>query len=224
MHADTAAEQLKAEFQFTLSKFAHEIRNPIALISSELQLMVSSHPELTKYSQWDDLMGNLEYVKELLNELSDYNNAGNLSLESVNPGEFLSDVISCEKSILEYLGITLKTDIPAHCKPVFIDRIKMRQALLNLLRNARESIQCPHGNISVRLTNTDQGICISINDNGCGMTQKQLENIFSPFVTYKSGGTGLGLAITRQIIEAHGGHIEANSTPGQGSTFLIFLG
>lgn len=224
MQADTTTEQIKKEFQFTLSKFAHEIRNPVALISSELQLMASSHPELTEYTQWDDLMGNLDYIKELLNDFSDYNNAGKLSLTSVNPAEFLTGVLSCEKSILEYLGIKLETDIPTHCKPLLIDRVKMRQALLNLLRNARESIEHPHGKISVRLKNTSHGICISIQDNGCGMTQKQLDTIFSPFVTYKSGGTGLGLAITRQIIEAHSGHIEVTSSPDHGSTFLIFLG
>lgn len=224
MQADTTTEQLKKEFQLTLSKFAHEIRNPVALISSELQLMASSHPELMEYTQWDDLIDNLEYVKELLNELSEYNNAEKLSLTPVDPGKFLTDVLSCEKSILDYLGITLKTDIPLHCKPILIDRIKMRQALLNLIRNARESIERPHGKIYVRLKNTEHGICISIQDNGCGMTSEQLRNIFNPFVTYKSGGTGLGLAITRQIIEAHNGHIEAASTPCQGSTFQIFLG
>lgn len=224
MQADTTTEQLKKDFQLILSKFAHEIRNPIALINSELQLMASAHPELTEYSQWDDLIDNLEYIKELLNELSEYNNAEKLSLEPVDPGKFLSDVLSCEKSILDYLGITLKTDIPPHCSPILIDRIKMRQALLNLIRNARESIGCPHGKITVCLKNTKQGIYISIQDNGCGMTSEQLNNIFNPFVTYKDKGTGLGLSITRQIIEAHNGHIEVTSTPGQGSTFLIFLG
>ena len=222
--ADTTAEQLKNEFQLTLSKFAHEIRNPLALINSELQLMVSSHPELADYSQWDDLIDNLEYIKELLNEFSDYNNAGKLSLCTVNPGEFLISILSCEKTTLDYLGITLKTDISDNPKQLLLDRIKMRQALLNLLRNARESITHSNGQITVRLENTASGICISVEDNGCGMTQKQLNNIFSPFVTSKATGTGLGLAITEQIIKAHGGYIEADSRQGQGSVFKIFLG
>lgn len=224
MQANTTAEQITNEFQLTLSKFAHEIRNPIALINSELQLLASSHPELAGYTQWDDLMDNLDYVKELLNEFSSYNNAGRLSLQPVNPGEFLRGILSCEKPVLDYLGISLKTDISDSPPQLPIDRIKMRQALLNLLRNARESISHADGQITVCLKNTDNYTCISIKDNGCGMTQEQLKNIFSPFVTSKSTGTGLGLAITEQIIKAHGGYINVTSCPDQGSTFEIILG
>lgn len=224
MQANTIAEQEKNNFQLTLSKFAHEIRNPLALINSELQLMVSSHPELTDDPNWDDLMDNLEYVKELLNQFSDYNNAQKLSLQPVDPGEFLRTVLSSERTTLDYLGIALKTDISDSQKALPLDRIKMRQALLNILRNASEAITHPGGQITVRLKNAKQGICLSIADNGCGMTQEQMNHIFSPFVTSKTTGTGLGLAITRQIIRAHGGRIEVTSQPHQGSVFKIFLG
>lgn len=224
MQANTTAEQLKNEIQITLSKFAHEIRNPLALISSELQLMASSHPELGNDPQWEDLQDNLDYVKELLNEFSNYNNAGKLSLQSVAPDEFLRSVLSSEKTTLDYLGIALETDITDNARPLPMDRIKMRQALLNLLRNASEAITHRHGLIRVGLENTEHGICISIEDNGCGMTQEQMNHIFSPFVTSKPTGTGLGLAITQQIIQAHGGRIEVTSRPDQGSLFKLFLG
>lgn len=145
MQAETATAQLKKEFQFTLSKLSHEIRNPIALINSELQLMASSHPELCSYQQWDSLMDNLEYIRELLNELSDFSHAGTISPVPVNPKEFLSTVLSCEKNTLEYLGITLETHLEDISFPIFLDRVKMRQALLNLIRNASESIEHPKG-------------------------------------------------------------------------------
>ena len=63
----------------TLSKFTHEIRNPVALIQSELQMLASAHPELNSYDGWYGIMENLEYIRELLNELSRYNNAEHLS-------------------------------------------------------------------------------------------------------------------------------------------------
>ena len=62
-------KQSEKDFRFLLSRLSHEIRNPVTLINSELQLMASSHPELCSYRQWDSLMDNLEYVKELLKEL-----------------------------------------------------------------------------------------------------------------------------------------------------------
>ena len=79
MQTESTAEQLKKEFQMTLSKLGHEIRNPIALIVSELQLMASSHPEICTWQGWDSLTDNLDYVRELLNQISDFSHAGTIS-------------------------------------------------------------------------------------------------------------------------------------------------
>ena len=216
-------DQLKKEFSFTLSRLSHEIRNPVSLISSELQLMASSYPELCSCRQWDSLMDNLEYVKELLNEFSDFSHAGTVHPVSMDPCEFLNTILSCEKPTLDYLGITLETHIEDISASVFLDRIKMRQVIFNLIRNSCEAIDHPDGKITVSLFSTESGICISIQDNGCGMTNEQLQNIFRPFITYKSGGTGLGLAVTAEIIAAHHGQLKVSSVPGQGSVFYIYL-
>lgn len=224
MKADTTAEQLKKEFQFTLSRFSHEIRNPIALISSELQLVADSHPELAGSDGWEDIMDNLDYVTELLNELSSYNNASRISLTDTDMKAYLEQVLSTVRPTLNYLGITLETDLSCALPVLPIDRVKLRQALLNLLRNAQESISHPGGRIRFCASPYQNGICICIQDNGCGISREQLANIFTPFVTFKPAGTGLGLAVTKQIIEAHKGHIEVESVLYQGSTFRIFLG
>ena len=75
-------EQQKKEFQSTLSMFSHEIRNPLALITSELQMLSDHHPQLCLDEHWDNIMENLNYIRELLDELSRYQNAGHLSLVS----------------------------------------------------------------------------------------------------------------------------------------------
>lgn len=224
MQANTTAQQQEKNFQFTLSKLSHELRNPLALINSELQLMVSSHPEIAAYDGWDNIMDSLEYVKELLNELSDYNNSGKLTLLPTDLYPFLCTVLASVRPTLEYLGISLKADISSHLPTFPLDSVKMRQALLNLLRNAQESISHPRGEIMVQAQVLSNGICITIQDNGCGITPTQLQDIFTPFTTFKPGGTGLGLPITQQIIKAHGGHLEINSVPGQGTEVRIFLG
>ena len=165
----------------------------------------------------------LEDVKELLKELSDFSHAQTVTLVPVNPAEFLTTVLSCQKNTLDYLGIRLEIHVEHTSSPVFLDRIKMRQVIFNLIKNSCEAIDQPGGKIIVNLTPADSGICICIKDNGCGMTHKQTENIFHPFITYKPEGTGLGLAVTAEIISAHHGQIRVSSTPGQGSAFYIYL-
>lgn len=217
-------KQQKQEFHFTLSKFSHEIRNPLALISSELQMMAGSHPEVRDFSEWNDILDNIDHIRCLLDELSGYQNAERLSLTETDFILCLDSILNSFRPALDYLGITLKTCIPCSHPPLNLDQTKIRQAFLNLLRNAQESIQNPHtGVIQVTASAVPGGFSVSIRDNGCGMTASQMEKIFCPFVTYKPGGTGLGLAVTRQIIEAHHGTLTVTSTPGKGSCFTVFL-
>ena len=216
-------KQSEKDFRFLLSRLSHEIRNPVTLINSELQLMASSHPELCSYRQWDSLMDNLDYVKELLNELSDFSHSQTVNLVPTDPKEFLTTILSCEKTMLDYLGITLEIHIEDAYPQILLDRIKMRQAIFNLIRNSCEAISYPGGKITVGLRKINDRICISIKDNGCGMTETQTANIFQPFVTYKSEGTGLGLAVTSEIMAAHHGQIKVTSTPKQGTTFSLYL-
>lgn len=186
-------------------------------------MMASSHPDVTDYENWDDIMDNLDYVKELLNELSSYNNAGRISPKPTNIKLYLENILASVRPTLDYLNIHLETEFSPFLPELSIDRIKLRQALLNLLRNAQEAISRPDGKILLRAEPWEKGICISVSDNGCGIPPSEKNNIFNPFVTFKKNGTGLGLAVTRQIIEAHNGHIETDSQPGHGSTFRIFL-
>ena len=155
-------------------------------------------------------MDNLSYVRELLDELSAFNNAGRVKPEATDTGMYLKTVLSSVKPTLDYLDIRLVTDIPNDLPTLMLDRIQIRQMLLNLLKNAAFTEK--------------SGICINIQDNGCGISKEQLASIFQPFFTTKENGTGLGLAISRQVAEAHHGSISIESTPGQGTVFHIFLG
>ena len=247
---DDTVNELKKDFHYTLSKFSHEIRNPLTLINSGLQMIASAHPEVEVYEHWDDVMDNLSYVRELLDELSAFNNAGRVKPEATDTGMYLKTVLSSVKPTLDYLDIRLVTDIPNDLPTLMLDRIQIRQMLLNLLKNAWEAVPVPGGQISVTAFTEKSGICfahgfrnkefpwqiniqiycteecweVQIQDNGCGISKEQLASIFQPFFTTKENGTGLGLAISRQVAEAHHGSISIESTPGQGTVFHIFLG
>lgn len=215
--------QTKKEFQSMLSTFSHEIRNPLALITSEMQMLSDSQPQLCFNEHWDNIMENLNYIRELLDELSRYQNAGHISLVQTDLSIYLDRITSSFRPALDYLGISFETDIPRDLPQISLDQTKIRQALFNLLRNAQEAIQHAHGKIQIAASAVSDGIQITVHDNGCGMTAQQTEQIFFPFVTYKPGGTGLGLAVTRQIIKAHHGTLRVESVPGEGTTFYILL-
>ena len=211
------------DFHFIMSRVSHEIRNPVALIGSELQMIEATHPEVTGYDYWNDILDNLDYIKQLLNDLSDYNNAGRLTLKKTSMTDYLNSVLSSTIPTFHYLGIALELHIAPNLPEIPVDQAKMKQALLNLLRNAAESITFPNGKVTFHASCSAGKLFISVEDNGCGISPEQLPEIFIPFKTFKPEGTGLGLAITRQIIEAHNGSIKVSSSTGQGTSFQITL-
>lgn len=217
--------QKNIEFSMALSRFTHEIRNPLSLVVSELQLLSDLHPEITDYKDWDVILDNLSYMENLLQAFSSYGTAGQISKTPTALREYLLNLIRSVHPTLDYLKISLKTEIPESLPVIYLDQFKLRQTFLNLIRNAQEAVSPENGQITIACQKiTDASICLSITDNGCGMSEEQMANIFTPFVSYRSDGTGLGLPISRQIIEAHGGNIEVESSPGHGTCFRIFLG
>jgi len=104
--------QTKKEFQSMLSTFSHEIRNPLALITSEMQMLSDSQPQLCFNEHWDNIMENLNYIRELLDELSRYQNAGHITLVQTNLSICLDRITSSFRPALDYLGISFETDIP----------------------------------------------------------------------------------------------------------------
>lgn len=221
---DTTVSKLKNDFHYTLSKFSHELRNPLTLINSGLQMIASAHPEVKEYEHWDDVMDNLDYVKELLDELSAFNNAGHIKRENIDTCSYLRTILSSIKPTLDYLEITLETDIPDSLPSMALDRIRVRQMLLNLLKNAWEAVPIPGGKISFSVIPENSGIRIDIQITDVESQKNSRLRYFSHFLQPKNPGTGLGLAVSKQIAQAHSGDITLESAPGQGTVFHIFLG
>ena len=188
-------------------------------------MITSAHPEVEDYEHWDDVMDNLSYVRELLDELSAFNNAGRVKPEATDTGMYLKTVLSSVKPTLDYLDIRLVTDIPNDLPTLMLDRIQIRQMLLNLLKNAWEAVPVPGGQISVTAFTEKSGICINIQDNGCGIAKDKQEIIFKRFEQADNSdlarrqGTGLGLAISNRLVHMMDSEIELQSELGKGSIF-----
>lgn len=213
-------QQMETEHRFALSRISHEIRNPVTLINSSLQIIEQEHPEVQDFAFWKDMKEDLTYLRSLLDELSSYNNSDTLSLSAIPIQEWLENLIP---------KITLLTDqkqVQFHCSiapdlPVIqADSIKLRQVLLNLIRNSLEA-----GCSSLELSASMEGknLNISVRDDGCGIPIEYLDTLFQPFVTHKAGGTGLGLALSRRILNAHGGQLLLSSSNSSGTCFMVLL-
>ena len=207
---------------FTVSKITHEIRNPLTLINSSLQLIESMHPEVKEFQFWSQTLEDMAFVSQLLDDLAAYSDKRRFFMCEVD----LKEVIhSLEESLKPYVVMNKKhfsVHMPAQLPLVFGNPVKLKQAFLNLLKNAFESTG-ENGCVSLSIRKYLDRIIIRITDDGCGMSQETIETLFTPFSSQKPYGTGLGLAITQKIIHAHYGEIEVSSTLGRGTTFTITL-
>lgn len=210
------------DFNYLLSKISHELRNPLALAYSTLQLIETQHPETKDFKYWSELRDDIEYTIQLLQEFSSFNNSEHLHKTEFSSYEFLSKIcLSFAASIVDE-DITFSSKLPSPLPTISADKVKLQEVILNLLKNATEAIS-DHGSINLHAFVESHILNIQISDTGCGIPGEYLESLFDPFVTYKPEGTGLGLAISKQIIEAHGGNIFVDTVLGEGTTFTITL-
>lgn len=218
--------RLLESHRMQISAISHEIRNPLSLVYSSLQLIESGHPEVHQFRHWDEMRQDIEYMTQLLEELSSYNNGERLTLTDTGMSSFLrtlalSFAASLIDTDIEFISL-VGPDLPV----LPIDTIKFRQLLLNLLANAKDALLASnHSVLTLTLSAKvkDQSLIITITDTGCGIAPEDMDTLFEPFVTHKQGGTGLGLAIARRVIRAHHGTIHAASESGKGSVFTITL-
>lgn len=219
--------QTPEEFQTLLSAISHEIRNPVTLINSYLQLIEQTHPEICSCQYWDTVRQEMTHLRALLEDISSYQNVSRLHTEPTDMTAYLTGYAASLKPLLaQNASVAFSADIARKLPVLPADPIRLRQVLDNLVRNALEALAQKSDDSTRRLSllasmNGD-ALCILICDNGCGINLEYLDTLFDPFVTHKQNGTGLGLAICRQITEAHGGTLSCLSC-GQPTVFEVRL-
>lgn len=218
----TLYQELQAQHQFTLSQISHEIRNPVALINSFLQLLETHHPELSQDYCWDKIMENMDFLKALLNEFSTFNNSGKLRMQQLELTPLFREIITSVRPSCQKQNISIALEVASSIPPVYADKTKIQQLILNLLRNSMEAINT-QGSIICTLKSDGKNVHISVKDTGEGIPDDYRSTLFEPFITHKQEGTGLGLAICKRIVLAHNGTISYISMPHKGTEFKILL-
>lgn len=229
-----ANEQLLASERLaTIGKMAahvtHEIRNPLSSIALNLELL-----EEELHDRGDEARALVRAITKEVDRLSalstQYLSVAKrqlLRLEEENIGDVVREACDFVRGDLVRSGFELNVRIEPDLPLVKADEAQLKQALFNLLRNAREAMQQSDlgraGSVDVTLERDATGVRVAVDDEGTGVESATKDKLFEPFFSTKSHGTGLGLAITREIVEAHGGTISCEPRPERGTRFLIHL-
>jgi signal transduction histidine kinase len=206
----------------TISQIAHEIRNPLTYVDSSIQWIQKLHPEVETCEFWDQMKNDLHYIQLLLDDISTFNNGDQLNICRIDPREFAWDLKDTLLSELLSRHIPLLIKLDDTYPDFYGDPVRLKQAFLNILKNAMESIT-DRGRITLKVFAYEKKLMIAVKDNGCGIPADQLQDVFQPFVSFKEQGTGLGLSIAHKIVTAHHGTIHLKSTEGKGTEFQVYL-
>jgi CheY-like chemotaxis protein len=230
-HALRDADRRKDEFLATL---AHELRNPLAPVRHATHVLGQSQLD-SEQQRWARavITRQIDHMAVLLDDLLDVSRItrGRLELrrERASLQDIVGNAVETARPILEDRSHALRVDLSAASMVLFVDPLRLAQALSNLLVNAAKYTD-PGGHIELTARRDESGVMISVTDNGIGLTAESLSNIFEMFSQVDSalgrseGGLGIGLALVKGLVELHDGKIDASSPGlGFGSTFTLHL-
>ena len=206
---------------------AHEVRNPLNSINLQLVLLARRLEKLGE-AQKEEMAGYIEAARkeiarldDLVGEFLSLSSLDRVSMAAGRPDEIVREVLDLMAPMAEQAGVQVSAEYEGPFVPFRLDREKIKQVLVNLIRNAVEAM-AQGGRLQVTTAMRDGHLSIEVADTGVGIPPGR--NVFDFFVTTKKGGTGLGLPIARQIVEAHGGKLAFRSRDGGGTIFSVILG
>jgi len=219
--------RLKSEF---IAAASHELRTPLTSVQMGIYLLLEGTTGPLAERQQEILevcREDTTRLDRLMRELLDLSKleSGAVTpvLAPIRPSALISGAIEPLRLQVESRGIRLEVDAPPDLPAISVDRSQIERVITNLVTNAMRAT-APGGAITVAAARRGAEIAMSVADTGTGIPRESLSRIFEPFVQVPhatGGGAGLGLTISRQIVEAHGGQLTVQSSPGQGSTFTF---
>lgn len=223
MHEQLSHQQRLATIGQMGASVAHDIRNPLAGISSGMQLMLKTlDPDSRQRPVLEEMLSLVERIEHTVKQMLDYAKGWQPQKQRIFLESFIEATCQEIKERSEFANIRFKLHPPATKIYAQADPELLRQVLNNLLHNAQEAMP-EGGQIQCRLEQDDKGTHIRIEDNGPGISEEILDKITQPFFSTKNNGTGLGLAICQKIVEAHGGSLAFSSALPRGTIIHITL-
>ena len=220
------AERLSSLGQLAAG-LAHEIRNPLNAISMGIQRLKRESfrpPHPLEISELIEVIqGEIRRLDALVEKFLGLSRPDRICREKGDLRSIISELLELFAEEAKGKGIQLRVSIPPDLPQLIMDRERMREAFLNLIKNGMEAMS-DGGALQVEARRLDgQRLELSFSDSGCGISALEQHKIFDPYFTSKEGGQGLGLSLTYQIIRSHGGEIRCESELGKGSRFFVTL-
>ncbi|HPC02574.1 MAG TPA: GAF domain-containing protein [Syntrophales bacterium] len=206
---------------------AHEIRNPLASINFNVQMLFKKlgGDESTK-NVFEDTLTGITRINRLVKGIHDFARPGTPSFKRCRLDEIVRESVCLLSAQMKKKHISVILDMDGPMPAVFLDPMKIQQVFVNLLINAMDAM--PSGGRVIIQCREERNrragadcVTIHVADTGLGIPPRNLSKIFDPFFTTKAEGTGLGLSIVHKILELHHATIETESTEGEGTTFTI---
>jgi two-component system sensor histidine kinase PilS (NtrC family) len=203
---------------------AHEIRNPLASLSGSLQVLKEDlHLSEDNNHLMEIALKEMDRLNNIVTQFLTY-------ARPTAPMKELCDIVSIIKDTMDLIGngmelgdgVSLRTELPEDPLVIWADPGQMRQILYNLTLNAHQSLR-DSGTITIKVFARAGETVIEVEDDGEGILDEDINRIFYPFFSTKSGGSGLGLAIVYRIVDDHGGTIKVHSGPEAGARFSISI-
>jgi two-component system, NtrC family, sensor kinase len=223
------SELVQAERLATIGKMAahvtHEIRNPLSAIGLNVELLeeeVAIGGDKESIALVAAIKSEVDRLSRIAEQYLSVARRPRPSLQPERVDDLVRELVAFIVPELDRAGVTSRLDIEPDLPEIALDESQLRQALLNLIRNAREAMP-KGGEIVVSVARAGENVEICVDDTGAGVPEEVRATIFDPFFTTKQRGTGLGLAVTREIVEAHHGRIHCEPRPERGTRFRIEL-
>ncbi|MGH7397163.1 MAG: two-component system sensor histidine kinase NtrB, partial [Candidatus Rokuibacteriota bacterium] len=224
-HAARQADKLAAVGTLSAG-IAHEINNPIGIISSRVEVMLlegeggGMPPELRK--DLDVILTHARRVATITQALLSFARRSSGTREPVNLNRIAEEILQLARKDMSRAQVRMTVRLHEELPDIVADANAIGQVLLNLLTNARRAIS-DEGEITIETAylSTTRSVRLVVRDTGAGIPPEVLPKIFDPFFTTKPDGTGLGLSISHGIVHDHRGTISVDSQPGEGTTFTV---
>jgi signal transduction histidine kinase len=215
-------QEKMAAFGLLAAGIAHEVGNPLTSISSLVQMLQRRDCDAYTREKLALVSGQLQRIQKTLRELVTFSRPASTQRSHAA----LADILDEALGILKYYKGTkhraIAVDVPADLPPLFGVRDQLVQVFLNLVLNAVDATE-RGGRIEVSARRQGGALEVSVRDDGAGIAPEQAARLFQPYFTTKKHGTGLGLFVTRKLVADHGGTVDFESRPGEGTIFRVRL-